>query len=276
MKSLVSKEIATIEELKKVQLEIIEFFHNYCKENNLKYYLWGGTLLGAIRHDGYIPWDDDIDVAMPRKDYELLSRTFQHEKYEFFTCENNKKYPFAYGKMCDQTTLKKENVYTKLSLGIDIDIFPIDDVGDYDEIEKMTEKRLRTIRKWSIGSSVYAGNKKSFKQKLKAVTKSIIATTGRTFGVLNPNRVARKLNKMGTDPKGDNKDLILFADTNLKRNFYMKKEWCDEVELHKFEHLELNIMKGWHDVLVVSFGDYMKLPPEEQRVAHHSFTAFYK
>ena len=115
--------------IKKTQIEILLFFKHFCDENKLTFYLYGGTLLGAVRHKGYIPWDDDIDVCMPRKDYDIFLKKFPKTNCTYFI-ENHstdKKYFLHFSKLMKKDTIYLE--YTTQSVGykssIFIDIFPI-------------------------------------------------------------------------------------------------------------------------------------------------------
>ena len=127
-------------------LSMLDTFHKICIENNLSYYVVGGTALGAIRHKGFIPWDDDIDVGMPRDDYEKfknLAKTLYLSEYEF-EFSGKKDFTYTYGKMYDTTTTLIENNRYRICRGIFIDIFPIDGLGnDYEE----GLKHLRHVRK---------------------------------------------------------------------------------------------------------------------------------
>lgn len=99
-----------IEELKRIQLEILDNVANFCEKNKINYWLDCGTLLGAIRHKGYIPWDDDIDIGMLREDYERFMKLYnkENEQYKFYCIENNKKFDYPHGKVIDTNTILYE------------------------------------------------------------------------------------------------------------------------------------------------------------------------
>ena len=95
----------SLQEIKQVELEILKEFNSFCEENNIRYFLAFGTLLGAIRYKGFIPWDDDVDVLVPRDDYNRLLKQFQNnEKYCLYAFERDKKYSFPFAKLCDMKT----------------------------------------------------------------------------------------------------------------------------------------------------------------------------
>ena len=101
-----------LDELKKIQLDILVFIDDFCEKNNINYWIDCGTLLGAVRHKGYIPWDDDIDIGMLREDYDKFMKIFNNccnnSKYKFISYETDKNWPFPFGKVLDITTVLYE------------------------------------------------------------------------------------------------------------------------------------------------------------------------
>ena len=118
----------TLPELKEIEFDILKVFDAFCKEHNIKYFLAYGTLLGAIRYKKFIPWDDDVDVLVPREDYDRILTLFQDDdRYNLFAYEKNQDYRFPFAKLCDMTTRKVEfNLDNGVELGVDMDIFPLD------------------------------------------------------------------------------------------------------------------------------------------------------
>ena len=125
----IMKEIS-LNELRKIQIDILDKVHNFCIQNNITYFLSSGTLLGAIRHGGYIPWDDDIDLYMPRESYERFINIYKDDSHDtrVITLYNNKEYYYPFAKVEDTNSIVIENVPEKFNIGINIDIFPIDGV----------------------------------------------------------------------------------------------------------------------------------------------------
>ena len=112
-------------------LRILMAVDKTCRENQLRYYIWAGTMIGAVRHKGFIPWDDDIDIAMPRPDYERFiahSKEWLPQPYEFVCAENDPRYPLPFGKVQDASTTLIERTHLHYLGGIYIDVFPIDGV----------------------------------------------------------------------------------------------------------------------------------------------------
>ena len=118
----------SLQELKEIELEILKVFDAFCKENNIRYYLSHGTLLGAIRYKKFIPWDDDVDLLIPREDYNRMITLFKDtDRYKLFAFEKYPEYRYPIAKLCDMTTRKVETGYNNgVELGVDIDLFPLD------------------------------------------------------------------------------------------------------------------------------------------------------
>ena len=120
-----------VDQLHRRILRILMAVDKTCRKHQLRYYIWAGTMIGAIRHKGFIPWDDDIDIAMPRPDYEQLiahSREWLEEPFEFVCAENDSHYPLPFGKVQDASTTLIERMHLHYLGGIYIDVFPIDGV----------------------------------------------------------------------------------------------------------------------------------------------------
>lgn len=266
------------EELKQIELGILQEIHNFCVDNNLTYYLWGGSLLGAIRHNGFIPWDDDIDIAMPRKDYEFFYKNFNCENFGVYTCESNENYIYVHGKAFDKRTLKYENLYyKKIEFGVDVDIFAIDNISKdkYDILKKNVRKRKKLINKlfFTLSSFIKTNN---VIRNIKRFIQSHFVSIGRKFGAFKTNKFARKINQAAQKYDGGICNYMLYADANLSKPLLIEKEWVENLVLHKFEDNEFFIPQGYGKLLTACYGDYMVLPPKEKQVTHHNFRAFWR
>lgn len=259
-------EISMAEE-KKLSLDILVSVADFCDQNDLQYSLWGGTLLGAVRHNGYIPWDDDIDIIMPRHDYEIFMKTFSSERYAAICCETDHRYPFVFGKVFDKRTYKDEavSVVGGLKLGVAIDVFPVDALGRTEAMQKSTARRKRL----NFGLFITA-----HKIKRGHSAKHLLLFWSVLFKGLS-NRFCRKINAMAQSFSEGADRQMLYADSNIKQPLVMKNEWLATREKHAFENYEFYIPVGWDEILKRCYGDYMQLPPEEKRVTHHLYKAFW-
>ena len=182
------REITDLEEIKKIEYNILKEVHEFCVQNHLTYFLWGGTLLGAVRHNGFIPWDDDIDIAMPRESYDVLIHKFSESHFSVSACTSDANYPFTYAKVYDANTRKLEPVYKdKTDLGINIDIFPIDGYISKNNLEKTVLKRDRLTKAWQRSNK--SDNLTSFHHALGTIYNHVIR-----FFYGDSNRIANKIN----------------------------------------------------------------------------------
>ena len=152
------KKIIDLKELQYLELDILEEFHSICISNGFRYTLGGGTALGAVRHGGFIPWDDDIDIGMPRPDYNNFIRYCKNNKtlFQLICNETQPKYYDFYAKLINKhTVLKSSTVFTDIQLGVYIDVFPYDGLGDSITEAKLNwyksafQRELLVAKKWS-------------------------------------------------------------------------------------------------------------------------------
>ena len=258
-----------IAELKKIEMQTLQAVHAFCEQRGLRYYLWGGTLIGAIRHDGFIPWDDDMDIAMPRADFEILLKEFGSEVYGISYCTLDTRHPYWHAKVYDKTTVKEEEGYYKKGffLGVDVDIFVLDNYAHRETVEATAKWRLHQLNRCNI--SLLSAKTGSLVRKLGGIV-------GRCLLGMDANITACAVNKTANSFGKDGDGWMLYADANLKKLLLLEKDWFEERVLHKFEDTQFYIPVGYDALLSTVYGDYMTPPPEDERVAHHNFTAYYK
>ena len=138
------KEISSTSEMREIQLKMMDCIHHFCIKNKIKYSLAFGSLLGAVRHKGFIPWDDDIDIMMLRSDYELFVNTFNcyNSNYKVYDYRKDTQYYYAFAKVCDERTLRIESSKVQ-GLGVFIDVFPIDYYADTEKEAKRIIKKAK-------------------------------------------------------------------------------------------------------------------------------------
>lgn len=264
----------TLEEIKSVSLEGLVYLRDLLEEHHLRYYLACGTLLGAVRHQGFIPWDDDIDIWMPRKDYETLllkMGEFENDKWEIMHYSNNRKYLVPWAKLVNKKTLcKPSGVATRLCIGLSIDIFPLDYINlSMDQTMKeldMTVSRL-FVQLESYHPSVIDVKSSIFKRighylffYLKCIVDRPYQTVMKEYDKALEN---------GDETAETTVDYI------SAERFIFDTKWFGEGTKMVFENEQFVAPSHYDKVLSVCYGDYMSLPPVEQRVTNHAFGTFW-
>ncbi|MBR4626748.1 MAG: LicD family protein [Ruminococcus sp.] len=254
-------------ELKRIQLQILDNVVEYCEKNDIHYWLDSGTLLGAIRHKGYIPWDDDIDIGMLRIDYDKFINGYNQEKsnYCVHCLENDSDFYLPFAKVYDSTTELYEPDEKGFKLCINIDIFVFDNAPDDDlMVEKMFNKRDLLRKRFML----YSSNHRPSGVWIIRIIKYMCRYIYRLF----PDNSIRKM--IDNSKK--------YSDTETKRvgNFigYSKmvcnKRVFDSYIDVEFEGKQYKAPVGYDEWLRALYGDYMRLPPVEERVSHHKFIAY--
>lgn len=254
------------DEVKSIQLDLLSDIADFCETNGLTYFLAYGTLIGAIRHNGYIPWDDDIDIAMPRPDYDkfIMSYNKKDSHKKVIDIAIDKTYGVQFAKVYDDRTWLDEYKYRKENYGVYIDVFPIDGVkGTF---------RMRLARK--IDKVLHA-KKANFTERsfVKNFINCLVKAVCLPFSVYDilkfADRNARKY-AFGTTAKAGN-----FLETYGICEIVDTSVFQDTV-FHQFEGKQYRIPVGYNQWLRTIYGDYMQLPPEEEQIAHHISNVYWK
>lgn len=256
-------------EIKEHLLGMLTEFAKFCDKNGLRYYLSGGTLLGAIRHKGFIPWDDDVDLMMPRKDYEKLLYLWQDDRYCLLSCEKNRDYNTPFARIWDTTTKLRWIVLNEKEIGIFMDIFPIDGFPKGDlrtKIHLLHIKILRSLVNVAVREK-FLENEKF--RSIKLILRKLFRQSG--------NHYAQRLNVVAKKYKCDSCQYIGVKTTTVHL-FQEKtpKEVYEETIYLDFECLKLPAPAGYDIYLKNLYGDYMVLPPEKDRYSEHQFIITYR
>ena len=271
------KELTTDElrEWKRIITDVLREFHDICHRNNLTYYGIGGTAIGAVRHHGIIPWDDDIDVGMPRPDYERfleICRTTDLGNYELVTAENTANYNLSFPKFCNRNTTLIERADTPCVIGLFIDVFPLDATSDdIDEVRQLVAKNRKLRNRYEAIST-----RNTFAEYMSLLLKP--HEWGRfvtkTLGYLFRSKMQKiLLSKMDSickmHPWGTTRHAINYGGAYGIRELFDTKILEGEVVNMPFEDITIDLMPGYDAYLRGVYGDYMQLPPEEKRIPHH-------
>lgn len=267
----------TIQDIQKVSLDILKKVAQICDEQGIKYFLAYGTLLGAIRHKGYIPWDDDVDIMMVRPEYEkFLSYMYEHEEeyrpLELLNMQTRKNYPHMITRVSDSRYRLKVTNERDYGLGIFIDIYVIDGIGN---TEEEAWKTMRKCCKYpsmiflSTRKYYHFGNTKGWIKRLLKIPAFVFTH------IMGKGYFVGKLNKILSTLDYDNSKYVgCAAWDEISAVKVMKKEWIEDLIKVPYEDSEFYIPKHYDEILKVNYGDYMQLPPKEERIMHHLYKAY--
>lgn len=255
-----------LRELQLKSLEIMIHFKKFCEDNNLLCYLCGGCCIGAIRHGGFIPWDDDVDVMMPREDYEKLSKLWRDtEKYVLLRTRKEKFCGHIFTTIVDKTTtlIREENKNSDVSKGVAIDVFPLDGCP-----KTKFARKLQMF--WAMIYSLYLA------QIAPVNHGKLISLVGKLLlGVVPSKNLRHKIWKFSEKQMSKHKIKDCAHITELCAGpGYMKNEYPKEIfssaVLKNFEGHELPLPVGYDTYLKIAFKNYMGMPPKEKQKPHHN------
>ena len=254
----------TLKKLHDVELEILKEFIRICNKHNLKYFAVGGTLIGTIRHKGFIPWDDDIDIGMPREDYDKfinIANEEMNKKYFVQAGYDYKNSWQAFTKIRKKDTLADEESITHIDYpkGIFIDIFPFDNTDTLDStIFKIKYNIIATIT-----DAIY------YKWKAKKITEIRRKTLCRFFSMFSNKTLKKVQNKlMKSKNKKETKYFVSYCGSYTRQKETQPKDLFFPLITKKFEDIDILVPNKYDTYLTKVYGDYMKLPPKEKRVNH--------
>lgn len=260
---------------KEKMLDVFKAFIAICEQHDLRYFCHAGTAIGVVRHEGFIPWDDDIDVLMPRPDYEKLIQIFAekpHNDYRLIVPGLEQKYYLSFPKICDKNTSLLEFKHIPYMLGVYIDIFILD--GASDEIHKRDQDCLRYRREANklmiLPKSFFSNVKWFFKRLLNFQLRTAKNELLYSFDKKRKfKKTHEKLNEIMKKHEYNKADFVGCYETYYGGKAFWPKKYFESFVSAEFEGINVRMPAGYHEVLTTLYGDYMQLPPEEKRVSHH-------
>lgn len=267
----------TTKEVQCVLLDILKDVHRFCVDNKINYSLSGGTLLGAIRHNGFIPWDDDADIQMPRPDYERFIHSYRSERgYKLFSHEIDKNIRLRITKICEMDyTYVDQGPYKWVdeAVGVPLDVIPVDGAPDN---RKDAEKHLKKLERYTKILNSICVKRASFKdiryyktkdKKIKFVIKKLLSP------FVSDNYIQKFIDYQKSFDF--NKCSYFMASPHYKMGEWHPRKNMGTYFLHKYEDTELYVMQGYDENLRGPYGDYMQIPPVEKRRVAHDYNLFY-
>ena len=258
---------ASIEDQKRIQLAILEITDHFCRENGIQYWLDSGTLLGAVRHQGYIPWDDDIDIGMLRSDFERFITTFNesNSRYQVICNELDRHCFYPYAKVVDTETVLYEPDENGLQLCINIDIFVYDVTPDEEKSRRqyVLRDRLAFLNAAQFG---LLRPKIWYKKMLLVFMRQMLHIFPKGFFAGKMVQNSRKYDGSNAEYVGN---FTAFSKILCSIHVF------DSFLSGNFEGKSYPIPVGYDQWLRTFYGDYMVLPPVEERVTHHTKIAFF-
>ena len=262
----------TLTEIKQTELEILDYIDRVCKENDIEYFLFAGTLLGAVRHKGFIPWDDDIDLMMTRENYDkfIWATKCNSSRYQTKALETDDNYCMPFIKVIDNKTLAIDTINKNTcELGVWVDIFPLD---EYKNSKLANAKRMWQLYKYAV--CIGQGYNASKGGKGRNFVKKIMHFF---FKGCSPRKCAFKIQK--NVKKYNGKKLSRrYCGVDIQRGNknVFENEWIEKSVLLDFEGKKYPAPIEYDKALTRKFGDYMTPPPEDKRVTHNYYKFYSK
>lgn len=257
------------DDCKKIQLAILDEIDSYCITEGLRYSLAYGTLIGAVRHKGFIPWDDDIDLLMPRPDYDRFLNSFHSELCKVWDLSHSNTCVETFAKVCWNDTVMVDRNLGRSLWGVNVDIFPIDgapDPGLADHYASMCRKHEWIARLCPFYQVVTKDKSRWFiKYCLKRLR---FLHLGKCVDIKTAINADLRSHCFDVSPLAG----AYFGDDGIRE--FMPREWFESYSQLEFEGKCYPVIARYDYYLRRLYGDYMELPPEEQRVSHHLYDAY--
>lgn len=270
----------TTRDVQLVCLDILKDVHDFCKKNNIRYSLSGGTLLGAIRHDGFIPWDDDVDIQIPLPDYDRFIKTYKSNSgFELFAYEKEgcKDVKIWYARVCDMKRTYVEQgplPWLDRETGVWIDVLPVYGAPSTVDGYKIFYKKFYYYKKVTMWWRTGKANLSDYRW-MNGVSKRVNFFIRHFIGKCLPNYVLKHFLSFLRKIDYDSADYFC-ASIHYGMGEWQPKKYMEKFELHKFEDREFFVMSAYDENLKCLYGDYMTLPPVEKRVVHTTHRYYWK
>ena len=265
----------TLDEIQRLSLEGLLLFRKIVEDNNLRYYLAWGSLLGAVRHKGFIPWNDDIDVWMPRKDYNILlskANAFSTKEWKLMHNSVNHNYLFTWAKFANTNTIRIPSPFVSgLNIGLAIDIFPLENINlPYKEAEEELFSKSAYLDNCidSYHPSTYDKDIPLLKLFLRRLYFKLRCLAYRPY-----HETMKEYDDLFIHY--DDSSLSVGECMGPKKRIFKKEWFSDSIEL-EFENESFKAPAKFNEILTVLYGDFMTIPPKGEQISHPNHHIFWK
>lgn len=263
----------TLEDIHNIDLDLVKQFVKICDEFNFKYYIIGGTLLGAIRHKGFIPWDDDMDIAMPREDFERFLNVANNElpsNMKLITFRNQESYRYYLPRIVDLNTeiVEKRYVDSGEKSNLFIDIFPIDGTPNNKLLRKLYYFRIlynRLMVSWYYIDTIDPSRKRNLIEKILIVAGKILPTKI----IINPKKHLEKIDSLMKKNKIESSKYIGTIMGAYRTREIVPRSYFGMPTKYDFEDMQLTGPQQYNEYLTHMYGDYMKIPKDISTNSHY-------
>lgn len=263
------KREVSFEESKEIMVNILKSIDKCCRENNIKYSLCWGTMIGAIRHHGFIPWDDDIDLMMSRDEYNRFLEVYNDSEYGIYTPKVNMNCIQPMTKIYNKKTRVYLRNHSQSLFGVWVSIFPYDNAPD-DNIAKWEKKRDLWLKLYHIKTCQKLIRHRSTMRKLsKQISKFLLTPFSSLWIYKRIENCLTAFNDQRT-----NRVCIWFGTPYMKFRYFPKELLNGYIDVD-FEGMKAMIIKNYDIFLRCTYGDYMQLPPESERIPKHNYKAYF-
>jgi len=261
-------------DLKQIQIDILQHVNDFCHKYNIVYSLAYGTLIGAVRHKGYIPWDDDIDIVMTRSEYNkflMLYKNKDTSKYKIYNYKTCSSCTIPYTKVFDDETLWLEDVENKVEIGVNIDVFPLDKIPIKDKRHLKILKKIRKLKQILMLKQV------SISSHRNPLKNAILILGHFMLKKVSIYKIVKKIDTIGltfSEESLDNYSNVVWTPYGIG-DYVTEKDIGNIVRL-PFENTIFDAYEGYDRWLRGVYNDYLQLPPKEKQITHHAFKAYWK
>lgn len=261
-----------LEKLKQIEMDILIEVDRICRLNDIKYSLAFGTLLGAVRHKGFIPWDDDVDIMMSRNEFEKFTHIVKDNlsnKFHFVDMHTDKYYSLPFPKVMAKNSLMKEVSISKSKVpdNVFIDIFVFDRLSPDINQQKKQLRQSKLLRKILLCRGQYFFNQKGLKKYFYRIAGLLCLLIPKKFLTDKFDAIVQSFNET------NGKWSLMYEDNALTR-LTLPEDTFNHYTFLIFEGHEFLSIKNYHSILEIKYGDYMKLPPKNEQLPHHFVTEF--